>query len=73
MAVQSKFVLEAGALPYSDGSGDQVVAKVETTDEGVMLSFEVTHHIPVDKWPEVRDMIQHLVQSSVELRRDRSR
>lgn len=71
MVAQSKFILEAGALPYSDGSGDQVTAKVETTDEGVMLSIEMTHHIPVDKWSEVRDMIQHLVQSSNDLRRAR--
>jgi len=71
MVAQSKFILEAGALPYSDGSGDQVTAKVETTDEGVMLSIEMTHNIPVDKWSEVRDMIQHLVQSSNDLRRAR--
>ena len=61
---ESKMKLTAGAIPYSDGSGDQVTATVERTDEGLMLRFEMIHQIPLSKWAEARDKINELVQSA---------
>lgn len=59
--------IEAGALPYSDGSGDQVKATAERTDEGLMLRFEMVHRIPVDQWEKARDMIDTLVYAAKNL------
>jgi hypothetical protein len=64
---EPKFKLSAGALPYSDGSGDQVKATVERTDEGVMLHFEMVHQIQIDDWPTARAMINQLVLSGIAL------
>lgn len=54
----------ANALPYDDGSGYQVGAEVERTDEGLMLSFSVIHRIKIGDWPAVKRMIDALVESA---------
>lgn len=61
---EPKMKLTAGALPYSDGSGDQITATVERTDEGVMLRIDMIHHIKVGDWYAVRRMVDDLVHSA---------
>jgi hypothetical protein len=69
----TRLKLTAGAMPYSDGSGHQVTATVERTDDGLMLRFEMIHHIPVDNWSDVRDVIQALCQSAIAIERSQGR
>jgi hypothetical protein len=59
--------ITAGALPYSDGSGDQVKATAERTDEGIMLRFEMVHQIPLDDWKKAREMIDTVVYAAQNL------
>lgn len=62
-----KLKLTVGALPYSDGSGDQMTAIIERCDEGVMLRIDMTHRVPIEKWSTVRDTINELVQSAFKM------
>lgn len=66
---EPKMKLEAGALPYSDGSGDQVRAIVGRTEEGLMLRIEMVHKIKIEEWEVVRNTIEELVKSALSINR----
>lgn len=70
---EPRIKLTAGALPYQDGSGDQVTATVECTDDGLRLRLEMICDIPIQDWPAVCQMVNSLVQSGYALNTDKSR
>lgn len=56
--------IQAGFLPYSDGSGYQVaVCLRECAGEGFMLSIDTSYQFDASKWPEVRDGIERLLRA----------
>lgn len=56
--------IQAGFLPYGDGSGYQVsVCLRECAGEGFMLSIDTSYHFEARLWPEVRDGIERLLRA----------
>lgn len=60
------FRVEAGFLPYSDGSGHEVAVALEQEYDGgeVLLSINTAWRFDVAKWPEIRDGIERLLKGA---------
>lgn len=60
------FRVEAGFLPYSDGSGHEVAIILEQEHDGgeVLLSINTAWRFDIAKWPEIRDGIDRLLKGA---------
>lgn len=57
----SAFKFVQGVDPYPDGSGHRATVTVEDADDGIGLSIEIIHRLPIDQWPNLRAAIDDLV------------